>query len=194
MTNDAITAREQYGQTIKVSSGFELFIKPLPPYYKDLIDQEFPLPKYPRRKIELLSGDMVDWPYEPPEEELTKEHEDFDLYVRWHFAHETIENIKTVKKLARIDYLLSMCVDIVDGKYNVEDTEWADRLEAAFTDFKVPSHYGRRYLLFLKHIVIITTEEMNMVVQLCTSPEVAMKGILNALEGFQNIMEEGRHN
>lgn len=192
--SDNQTAHEQYGQTVKMSSGFELFVKPLPPYYKDLIDQEFPVPKYPRRKIELMSGDVVDWPYEPPDEELTKEHEDFDLYVRWHLAHETIEQIEEVKKLARIDYLLSMCVEVVGGKYNVDDDNWANKLEAAFTDFKVPEHPGRRYLLFLKHVVITTTEEMNVVIQLCTSPEVAMQGILNALRGFQNPVEERGHN
>jgi len=183
---------DPFGQDIVLSSGYTIFVQPLPPYYRDLIDQQFPLPKYPKRTIELAAGDSVDWPYEPPDEPVDKDHADYELYVRWHSVTEKREQIEKVISLARVDYLLSMCVNVLDGEFEVSDDDWVDRLEAAFTDFQIPKHKGKRYLYFLKHVVIRTTEEMDMIINMSTSPEVTMQGILAALQGFQDNMEKGR--
>jgi len=183
---------KKYGQDYVLSSGYEVFIEPLPPYYKDLVEQQFPLPEYPKRKIKLAAGDEVDWPYEPPEEPVDEAHEDYELYVKWHVVDKQREEITKLRNVARVDYLLSMCVTVVDGDFTVSDSDWVDRLEAAFTDFQVPKHKGKRYLLFLKHVVVRTHEEMELILNMCTSPEVTMQGIINALRGFQDKVEEGR--
>jgi len=180
---------KKYGHDVPLLSGYNVFVTPLPPYYKELVEQRFPLPDYPVRKIELAAGDLVDWPYEPPKKLVKVDDDDYDLYIQWHIADKNRQEIQRLRNIARIDYLLSMCVAVTDGEYLVEDTEWADKLEAAFTDFQVPAHKGKRYLLFLKHIVITTTEEMDVVISLCTSPEVTMQGIINALQGFQDSVE-----
>jgi len=183
---------EPFGNEFMLSSGYDVFIEPLPPYYKDLIDQQFPLPKYPQRQIKLLAGDVVDWPYEPPDEELPEDHEDYDLYMMWHTVDRQRKDIIELRNVARVEYLLSMCVTVLDGPYKVEDEEWVDRIEAAFPNFHVPTHKGKRRLLFLKHVVIRTNEEMELILNMCTSPEVTMQGVITALHGFQDSMEERR--
>lgn len=180
-----------HGQELSLSSGYTVFIRPLPPYYKDLIEQQLPMPEYPNRKIKLFAGDEVDWPYEPPKEDISKDHEDYELFVKWHQVDRMRKEVEKIRSVVRVDYLLSMCVDVVDGQYTVEDVEWAERLEAAFDNFKVPEHKGKRYLYFLKHIVITNSDEFSMIISLSTSPEVTMQGIINALRGFQHQVEEG---
>jgi hypothetical protein len=73
----------------------------------------------------------------------------------------------------------------------VEDVEWAQKAEAAFEDWTVPTHPGRRHLVFLKTQVITDADDMEMVVGLSTAAEVTMQGILSALRGFQPDLGQG---
>jgi hypothetical protein len=180
----------KHGQSIFLpSSGYEIIVKPLPPYYKDLIEQQFPLPEYPKRKITLIAGDVVEWPYEPSDDIPEEDSEDYELYIRWHDIDRSRAEISKLQKQASVDYLLSMCVEVVDGEYSIDDENWVLKLEGAFDNYEVPKHKGRRFLTFLKHFVITTKEEMDYVIHVSTSPEVTMQGILDALQGFQNSVE-----
>jgi hypothetical protein len=177
--------------TVPLKSGFTVCIRPLPPYYKDLIDDTIPLPEYPIRTITLAAGDEIDWPYEPDEEHFDPEHEDYELYVRWKSVDVERSKLNEIRNRARMDFLLSSCVDVVDGPYDVEDVEWAQKAEAAFEDWTVPTHPGRRHLVFLKTQVITDADDMEMVVGLSTAAEVTMQGILSALRGFQPDLGQG---
>lgn len=176
---------------IPLRSGFKVRIRPLPPYYKDLIDDTIPLPEYPVRIITLASGDVVEWPYEPKEEHADPEHEDYELYVKWKSTDDEVARLEKIRKKSRMDFLLSSCVDVVDGPYDVDDIEWAQRLEAAFEDWSVPTHPGRKYLIFLKTQVITDADEMELIVSLSTAAEVTMQGILSALRGFPLDLGQG---
>ncbi len=177
--------------TIPLKSGFTVCIRPLPPYYKDLIDDTILLPAYPTRIITLASGDEIDWPYEPDEEHFDSEHEDYELYVRWKSVDVERNERTDMRNRARMDFLLSSCVDVVDGPYDVDDVEWAHKVEAPFEDWTVPTHPGRRHLVFLKSQVITDAEDMDMVVKLSTAAEVTTQGILSALRGFQPDLGQG---
>lgn len=183
---------DPYGTEFTLASDYTVFVQPLPPYYKDLVEQQFPLPEYPKRKIQLIAGDVVDWPYEPPDVPVAEDHVDYDLYMLWNIADKARKEIVILRNVARVDYLLAMCVRVIEGEFTLDSDEWASNLEAAFPNFQVPEHKGKRYLLFLKHVVIRSAEEMDLVISMCTSPEVTMQGVINALRGFQDKMEEGR--
>jgi len=170
--------------TIELKSGFTVRITPLPPYYKDLIDDTIPLPDYPTRTITLAAGDEIDWPYEPKEEHFDPEHEDYELYVRWKAIDIEREELTKLRNRARSDFLLSNCVGVVDGPYDVDDVEWAQKVEAAFDDWRVPTHPGRRYLIFLRTQVLTDTEDLELVIRLSTAAEVTYQGVLNALRTF----------
>jgi hypothetical protein len=176
---------------VPMKSGFTISIKPLPPYYKDLVDETIPLPEYPIRIITLASGDEVDWPYKPEDEHSDPEHEDYDLYVQWKSVDAKVAKLTKIRNKSRMDFLLSSCVDVVDGPYGVNDDEWAWKVEAAFEGWTMPTHQGRRYLVFLKTQVITDAEDMELVIGLSTSPEVTMQGILSALRGFPVDVEQG---
>jgi hypothetical protein len=174
-----------------MKSGFTVRVKSLPPYYKDLIDDTIPLPEYPTRTITLAAGDEVEWPYEPKEEHFEPDHEDYELYVRWKAVDEDIEKLTKLRKTSRRNFLLSNCVDVVDGPYDLDDVEWVQRVEATFEDWSVPTHPGRKYLIFLMTQVITNAEDMEMVIQLSTAAEVSMQGVLNALRSFPSDLGQG---
>ncbi len=177
--------------TIPLKSGFTVCIRPLPPYYKDLIDDTIPLPEYPTRIITLAAGDEIDWPYKPDEEHSDPEHEDYELYVRWKSVDVERNERTDMRNRARMDFLLSSCVDVVDGPYDVNDVEWAQKVEAPFEDWTVPTHPGRRHLIFLKTQVITDADDMDMVVKLSTAAEATMQGIISALRGFRPDLGQG---
>lgn len=170
--------------TVPMKSGFVVRVKALPPYYKDLLDDTIPLPEYPTRTIILAAGDEIEWPYEPKEEHFDPDHEDYELYVRWKAVDEERNQLTELRKKARRDFLLSNCVDVVEGPYDLDDVEWVQRVEAAFEDWSVPTHPGRKYLIFLLTQVITDAEDMELVMKLSTAAEVSMQGVLNALRSF----------
>lgn len=192
MTDNA----EPYGIKLPLSSGFIVFVKPLPPYYKDIINETLLMPEYPCRKIDLAAGDVIDWPYEPPEEPLEAGHEDYELYISWKSIDEERKRVEVSRKKARMDFLLVNCVNVLDGPVKFEDDEWIKRVEASFSDgdYAMPEHWGKRYLVFIKSQVITTMVEMETILQYALSPEVSMQGIINALRGFRSEMGETGHN
>jgi hypothetical protein len=183
---------ERRMQEIDLSSGFTIGVTALPPYYMDMLNDNIPIPKYPMRKIALAGGAEVDWPYEPPEEAPTDDDADYELFVLWHDADRNIKEATNKRSTARVNYLLNMCIEIIEGPIDFDDTKsWAYKVEAAFPEFKVPENIGHRKLLFLKHFVLTTAEELNYVVTAATAPEVGMEGISSALRGFRHSLEEG---
>lgn len=187
---------EKVVKTLDLASGFTVEVSPLPPYYMDLVDERFPFPEYPSRKINLISGDVAEWPYDPPEDEKdipAMGDDDYELYAKWRDVHAKRRKVSEKRQRARIDYLLGMCVEIVDGPIDFEDeSQWDYKFSAAFPDFELPESKGEKYLLFLKHFVIRSAQDLNLVIASSTAKEVSMQGIQNALQGFRDILEEGR--
>jgi len=173
------------GIDVSLDSGFVVRVHPLPPYYKDLIEEQFPLPDYPTRSIVLASGDTVPWPYKPPQEEVGSESEDYDLYVKWKYANDVRSLVTEQREKARINFLLANCVQVISGPIRVESEEWKLRVEAAFPDYHVPEHRGKLLLVFLQTQVITSTQELENIIQLALSSEVSVQGIMRALQGFQ---------
>jgi hypothetical protein len=182
--------KEPISTELALTSGFVVRIRPLPPYSIDLIEENFPLPEYPKRKISLASGDVVDWEYKPPDIEPEEEGEDRDLYVLWHLTDQKRQEITKIRHRAKMNFLLSNCVDIVVGPVDIDDPVWIERVEAMYDDYKVPEHSGRKRLVFIKTQVVSTPGEMEMILQMSVAQEVSMQGIMNALQGFRNQVGE----
>ena len=171
--------------TKKLSSGYTVRIKPLPPYYAELIENQLQMPDYPVRHLELASGDIVDVPYNGADKVVKIGDEDYELQMKWNAVEKQRYEIKMRRNVARVNYLLAVCVDVIAADVSCKyDSDWVTSLEAAFDNFKVPKHAGKRKLLYLKHVVITTVEEMTDVINLCVSREVSTQGIENALHGF----------
>ena len=186
--------RDPVGTKLPLQSGYVVFIKPLPPYYKDIVNDSIPLPDYPKRKIVLAAGDVIDWLYEPKPEHEAEDHEDHELWMRWQVAHETKQKGEEIRQRARMDFLLSVCVDVLDGPngpYEEQNDEWVQRVEAMYPGYKVPTHPGLRRLVFIKTQVVNSVDEMELILKLSTAPEVTMQGILNALQGFRDNLGQG---
>jgi hypothetical protein len=171
--------------TLKLSSGFVIELKPLSPYYLDFIEDQFPLPKFPSRKIILASGDTIDFEYTLPKA-APEDVEELELYLRYKQAEFERNDVEVLRNRARRDFLLATCVYVKEGPIDFDDKEWEGRVEAAFPKFTVPTHKGKRMLTFLKAIVITTAEEMDLVLQGCLYQEVDMQSIFDALQGFRD--------
>lgn len=169
----------------KLSSGFTIIVKPLSPYYMDFIEDVFRFPEYPKRKIKLTSGDIIDYDYIPPEIPPIDAGEDLDLYLKYKNVESEISKIELLRKRAKRDFLLSTCVTIEDGPIDYASKDWEYKVEAAFPNFTVPKHEGKRRLTFLKAIAITSKEEMELIIQRCLHQEVDMQSIINALSGFR---------
>ena len=151
----------------------------------DFIEDVLPLPEFPKRKISLASGDVVDYEYTPPGTPPTRLDEDYDLYVLYKKAERDTEKVAILRKRAKMDFLLSNCIEIGNGPIEFKSHEWEDRLEASLPKYKVPSHPGKKRLAFLKSCVITSKEEMDVIVQRCLLLEVDMQSIYSALRGFR---------
>jgi len=176
-----------------LASGYAINVKPLPPYYVDLVEDRFPFQEFPKRKIRLTSGDIINWPYEPPDTPPDEGDPDHDLYISWKSAEIENEVVKERRKRAKRDFLLANCIEVVSGPERLDDVGWTERVEASFDGWKVPTHPGQRLLIFIKTQVVLHSHEMELILSLCTSPEVTMQGILNALQGFRVDVGEGEH-
>jgi hypothetical protein len=173
----------------KLSSGFTISVKPLSPYYMDFIEDVFRFPEFPKRKIKLTSGEFIDYEYTPPKVPPTDAGEEFDLYLKYKAVETSISKIEILRERARRDFLLSTCVTIEEGgpiDYNSE--EWTYKVEAAFPNYTVPKHEGKRKLVFLKAIAITSVEETELIIQRCLHQEVNMQSIIDALQGFRTKM------
>lgn len=182
--------KEALSKTFELSSGFTISVQPLPPYYIDFIEDEFPLEDYPKRKVMLVGGDTVELEYTPPEQMPDADNiEDYELYVKWHAVALENAGIMKLRERARRDFLLSTCVTIVSGPIDIASNEWVQKLEAAMPEgYEVPTHPGKRILAFLKSQVIRSAPEYGAIIQATMFTEATMQGVGDALRGFQNEM------
>ena len=94
------------GTKLVMPSGFTIIVHPLPPYYKDIIDNAIPMPSYPKRRILLAAGDIAYMEYNPPDDDVEYGHEDYELWLKWKSVDEERKVVEEQRKRARIDYLL----------------------------------------------------------------------------------------
>jgi len=176
------------------ASGFTISVTPLPPYYMDVIKRAIPEKEYPERKITNAFGDTFTVPYILPKEEPSiSDRSEYDLYWEWKSVEHYNKQVERKRQLSKENFLLSMCVDVVDGPIDIESDEWQQRLEAPFVSegFTMPTHPGVRLILFLKAIVITKPEEKEWILSKATYQEVTMQDIGDALLGFQPEMGQG---
>lgn len=175
-----------------LKSGFTVAVRPLPTYYLDFIEGVLPYTPLPKRKVQLLAGDVVEYDYTPDEIEPSETDEYYDLWHKTYSAKAHNKEIDKQRALLRVDFLLSTCVDIVSGPKDISKDDWVHDLEAAFFDrgFRVPPHPGVRKLMFLKAFVITDAADRDWIIQSATYPDVTMTGIATALIGFK-VMWDG---
>lgn len=181
--------QDSYSTEYKLQSGFTVRVTPLVPYYMDVIEQILPEKKYPKRIIRNIAGDEFPIAYDPPDTPpLIANREEYDLYYEWLSVDQHNEELVDTRKALRSDYLLSTCIEIVDGPVDFDSDEWKLRVEGAFQargiNFKMPSHKGAQLLFFLKSVVITSPDEKALLEQSAMYREVDMQGISNALHGF----------
>ena len=182
---------EQKGIRLTLSSGFTVLVKPLPPYYLDFIEEQFPLKKYPTRKMKLIAGDIIDIEYLIPNSVPEASNvEEYELYISYKNAEAKNDEIEVLREKARTDFLLSNCVVIESGPIELSSEDWVNRVEAAFPNYKVSTHPGKRLLAFLKSNVIVDAKERSAIIESACYQEVNLQGIIDALLGFQ--LEMGR--
>jgi hypothetical protein len=176
----------KYSVTFELSSGFTIQVEPFPPYYVDFLDDLMPFKKYPKRKLTLAGGDVVEFEYTPPETPPdASDVEEYELYLLWHSVDEENKQITIMRDRAKRDYLLSHCVEIISGPVDINDNVWVERLEAAIPDIEISDHPGARRLAFIKSVVVRTLAEYDKILAASLFPEVTMQGIMTALQGFR---------
>lgn len=179
--------KESAGVTLNLPSGYSVRVRPMPPYYIDIVEDALPLPEYPKRRIVLTAGDVIEIDYKPPENMPSEQDADYELYLRWLAADQRRVEVERLRKRARMDYLLSTCVDIVgDGPKSYKNPTWMTEVEAAFPNYKVPVNPGKRRLVFLKTYVISAPEWMDLILRTALAEEATMQGIMSALRSFQH--------
>lgn len=174
--------------TKKFPSGFTISVVPLPPYYMDVIKRALPDKEYPERKITNAFGDEFTVEYVLPKEEPpASDRYEHDLYWEWKSVEHYNKKVERKRKISQENFLLSMCVDVVDGPISINDEEWVQRIEAPFVSegFKLPEHPGARRILFLKSVVITRPEEKEWLLNTAVYQEVEMQDIADALRNFR---------
>lgn len=173
--------------TKKFPSGFTISVVPLPPYYMDVIKRALPEREYPERKIKNAFGDEFTVEYTLPKEEPSaSDRSEYDLYWEWKSVEHHNKKVERKRKISMENFLLSMCVDVVDGPISIDSDEWVERLEAPFATegFEMPEHPGVKRILFLKSVVITRPEEKEWLLNVAVYQEVEMQDIADALHNF----------
>lgn len=167
-------------------------VRPLPPFYLDFIELVLPYKEQPKRRKRLIAGDWAEYPYTPPEEE--PELSDVEEHDLWALAQDVEvfnTDVDKKRKSSRVDFLLSTCVDILDGPISIQDDSWVQDLEGAFPTehFRVPTHPGIRKVMFLKTRVITHVDDRDWILETATYKEVTMTGITVALQSYKVIWD-----
>jgi hypothetical protein len=171
---------------LTLSSGFKVSVTPLPPYYIDWIDDVYPVPKPPMRKLKLAAGDEVEYDYIVPKSAPDEKNiEDYGLYLKYKDFLKKSDEIARSRERAKRDFLLSNCIKILSGPIDIDKDEWEKNVEAPFENYTVPLHPGKRMLAFMKAVVIHSTIDYQAVIKVALYQEVNMQSILNALSSFR---------
>lgn len=173
---------------MNLQSGFVIELERLTPYYLDYLDLAYPFRDYPMRDVTLTAGDTYQIPYEPDEDALyDASHPDYALYIRYKATEAYNAKLEQIRQRVRVDFLLSTCVRIVSGPYDMHDAEWKSRMEGAFQDngWRLPTHEGELRLLFIKSI-IRTEAERAAILHQCLYEEVSEQNMYHALNMFQS--------
>lgn len=188
--------------TVIVPSGFTLKVKRIGPYMFDGImknDIEDPGPF----KIKVMLLEKIQPPgveqeiiYEAPRDETGKiqepDKEQFEkawMYFQQWKMHELMrQNIAIRRGSVRFDFALINCVEIIDGPYTVESTEWFGRIEDRVSPVK---SYGDRLLVFFKTQVLTSQAIRQVLEKLLFAEEVTIEGLMRAFDSFRSQMARG---
>lgn len=175
--------RKTYG----LQSGFVIEITTLPPYYMDFVYAALPLPDYPVRQFTNIAGDTFLLDYEPPDEVPDVADEDeYLLYMEWHSVQARRAEILEEQAKARRNFLLSNCVFVVDGPYDLDDDDWVVEVEGGLCEYgyKVPSDPAGRRMTFILSKVITSNADWIVVRDNAMYSEISMDGVAAALTGL----------
>lgn len=181
-----------YEQIRELPNGYTIGVTPLPPYYMDVIKDAYPYKDYPKRKVVLIGGDIVEWRYDPPQEEPSPENkEDFQLFHTWHAVEAYNTEMDTLRMRARVDMLYATCVSIKDGPRQIEDNDWVEEVEGAIilagrSGWRVPKHPGARKVVFLKTQVVTDDAIHDFIMSSAVYIEASEQGVINALHNFRD--------
>lgn len=166
------------------SNGYEIEIKRLCPYYLDFLDEVLPYIDLPKRKIRLISGDVIEVDYKFPDEEPDELDEDYDLYYLYLSTVQRNDAIRQDRDILREDFLLLQCINVISGPTSYEDKEWKEELRASI-GFEVPTDPYKQKLYHLKYCVI-QADEKEHILNYCLYKEVSMAQISKAMDTFQD--------
>lgn len=185
------------GKIRELASGFTIETTALPPYYMDFIEDAYPYIDNPTWEYTNVAGDVFPLEYEPPDnppdpddEEDPDSEENYIMWKRWQDIQRQNVVISNDRWRARRDFLLAVCVNVIDGPCSVDDDSWTDNLEAV-RGYKTPSDPGARKVAFLKSMVVTSEEIWHIVQQDSMFLEVTVEGVYLAVAGL-GLMWEGR--
>lgn len=171
-------------KTYDLQSGFTIEITTLPPYYMDFVYAALPLPDYPVRTFTNVAGDTFLLEYEPPDEVPdVADEEEYLLCMEWHSVHSRRAEVLGEQVRAKRNFLLSNCVFVVDGPYDLDDDEWVVEVEGGLHEYgyNVPSDPAGRRMAFILSKVITSNADWIVVRDNALYSEIDMDGVAAAL-------------
>ena len=174
--------------TYDLDSGFLVEVTGLPPYHLDFVEEALPLPEFPSIHYVNPAGDAFELEYTPPDEcpDVVDDEEGYYLYMQWHSVSAKRIEITQERIKTRRDFVLSNCVHVLDGPYDIEDDDWVMELEGALVGYgyKVPEHRGARRLAFIKSKVIVSDSDWFVVRDASIYAEITVDGVYSAMDGL----------
>jgi hypothetical protein len=143
---------------LKLTTGFEIEITPLPPYSLDALQQKYRSVEF-KRGVVVASGVTEYIVYDPPDKvpDRNEMPEEYNLYNQY-LSHQAKEREKyELYTRERTAFLLAKCVKVVSGPTQFEDEDWREML-AAF-GLELPANPIRQKVLWLQQVVFGGTVE-----------------------------------
>jgi len=190
-----ITKYDAGSITLMIPSGYTIRVKRLGPYAFDPLYDRKDLHDPGPMKITVKLMEKIKPPgveqiiiYAPPDEipDLEEHPQAWLYYQQWMLHEQNRREIGLNFMRARMEFLLALAVDVLDGPNVVEDDAWFRPLS---TLIEPPEDYGNRYMLFLKTQVIRSNLTAELIREFSVIKEVTMEGIKNALRKIRSVME-----
>jgi len=153
----------------------------------DFIDAALPVPDYPERHFTNVAGDEFPLEYEPPQEVPDADDEDeYLLYMEWQSVHKSRQVSEQERIKARRNFLISNCVRVVSGPYELDGDDWVLEVEGGLYDYgyKVPRDPAGRRMAFILAKVVSSNADWNTIREHAIYAEISMDGIAVAMSGL----------
>lgn len=171
---------------IRLESGYRVKVRLTGPFVFDDLMKRYRDPPPVMRQVTLASGEIGEWPYEPPAVPPPEtDRDEYELWGRYQSRKYNIVTLSSERARAQAHFFLLDCISVLALHPLAIAANlwrwWVSLWGGTGDSFPL----RERYLSFLKTRVIVTNQDWLAIQTAAIAKEVTMDGILDAADTFR---------